>query len=79
MLNRTHRWLVNRWLARRYRLAGYFFGLTQCIEGRKLDRVAALAKSSNVELMTHPIVDEERHYLMRDEFKVLLQRLEGCG
>ena len=40
-LNRAYRSLVDRWLARRYRLAAYFFDLTQCVEGKKLDRVAA--------------------------------------
>jgi hypothetical protein len=54
----------------------YFFDLTQCIEGKKLDRVAALAKSSNVELMTHPTVSAEEKYLMSDEFQVMLQRVE---
>ena len=78
-LNRTYRWLVDRWLARRYCLADYFFDLTQCIRGEKLDRVAALAKSSNVELMTHPIVNEEEEYLLSDEFKVILQRLSIGG
>jgi chitin disaccharide deacetylase len=76
MLNRAYRWLVDRWLARRYRLADYFFDLTQCIDGKKLDRVAALAKSSHVELMTHPIVNWEQEYLMSDEFRELLHRLE---
>ena len=76
MLNRTYRWLVDRWLARRYCLADYFFDLTQCIEEKKLDRVAALAKSSDVELMTHPIVNKEEAYLMSDEFQEILQRLE---
>jgi len=79
MLNRTYRWLVDRWLACRYRLTDYFFDLTQCIQGEKLDRVAALAKSSNVELMTHPIVNEEEEYLLSDEFKVILQRLKIGG
>ena len=79
MLNRTYRWLVDRWLACRYRLTDYFFDLTQCIQGEKLDRVAALAKSSNVELMTHPTVNEEEEYLMSDEFKVILQRLSIGG
>jgi chitin disaccharide deacetylase len=79
MLNRAYRWLVDRWLARRYRLADYFFDLTQCIDGKKLDRVAALAKSSHVELMTHPIVNAEEEYLMSDEFRELLQRLEIGG
>ena len=76
MLNRTYRWLVDRWLACRYRLTDYFFDLTQCIQGKNLDRVVALAKSSNVELMTHPIVNPEEEYLMSDEFQVILQRLQ---
>jgi hypothetical protein len=78
-LNRAYRGLVDRWLARRYRLADYFFDLTQCIEGKKLDRVAALAKSSNVELMTHPAVSAEKAFLMSDEFQVILQHLEIGG
>jgi predicted glycoside hydrolase/deacetylase ChbG (UPF0249 family) len=77
--NRTYRRLVDRWLARRYRLADYFFDLTQCIQGKKLDRVAALAKSSNVELMTHPALNGEREYLMSDEFEVVLRSLETGG
>lgn len=79
LLNRAYRGLVDRWLARRYRLADYFFDLTQCIEEKKLDRVAALARSSNVELMTHPIVHAEEEHLMSDEFQETLQRLEVGG
>ena len=54
-LNRKYRILVDRWLARKYQLTDYFFDLTQCIQDNKLDRVVALARLSNVELMTHPI------------------------
>ena len=79
MLNRTYRWLVDRRLACRYRLTDYFFDLTQCIEEKKLDRVAALAKSSKVELMTHPTVSAERAFLMSDEFQVILQHIEIGG
>jgi predicted glycoside hydrolase/deacetylase ChbG (UPF0249 family) len=79
LLNRTYRSLVDRWLARRYQLPDYFFDLTQCIEQKKLDRVAALAKSSNVELMTHPIVPMESEYLMSDQFQATLQRLKVGG
>jgi chitin disaccharide deacetylase len=75
-LNRTYRGLADHWLSRRYRLTDYFFDLTQCIEQKKLGRVAALARSSNVELMTHPIVHSEAEYLMSDEFCGVLQRLE---
>jgi hypothetical protein len=78
-LNRTYRGVVDCWLARRYRITDYFFDLTQCIEGKTLDRVAALAKSSNVELMTHPTVSAEKAFLMSDEFQVILQHLEIGG
>ena len=76
LLNRIYRTLVDRWLSRRYRLPDYFFDLTQSICENKLDRVAALAKASSVELMTHPIVQAESEYLMSGEFQVMLQRLE---
>jgi predicted glycoside hydrolase/deacetylase ChbG (UPF0249 family) len=79
LLNRTYRALVDRWLARRYQLADYFFDLTQCIRDEKLDRVVALAKSNNVELMTHPMLQFESEYLMSDQFQVMLQRLEVGG
>ena len=79
LLNRTYRGLVDRWLARRYRLPDYFFDLTQSIREKKLDRVAALAKSNSVELMTHPIVGEETEYLLSDEFRLILERLEVGG
>jgi predicted glycoside hydrolase/deacetylase ChbG (UPF0249 family) len=79
ILNRTYRSLIDRWLARRYRLPDYFFDLTQCIQQKKLDRVAALASSSNVELMTHPVVPTESEYLMSDQFQAVLQRLRIGG
>jgi predicted glycoside hydrolase/deacetylase ChbG (UPF0249 family) len=76
ILNRAYRGSVDRWLARRYHLADYFFDLTQSIGDKKLDRVAALASSSNVELMTHPVVPSELAYLMSDEFATLLRGVE---
>jgi len=76
-LNRAYRRLVDAWLARKYRLPDYFFDLTQSIQEKKLDRVAALAKSSNVELMTHPILPLEMDFLMSDEMGVLLQNVEA--
>jgi chitin disaccharide deacetylase len=74
-LNRAYRSLVDRWLARSYRLTDYFFDLTQCIQGKKLERAVALARSSDVELMTHPIVRTEADYLLGDEFEAMLQHL----
>lgn len=75
-LNRAYRALVDRWLARKYRLPDYFFDLTQCLQDDKLGRVAALAKSNRVELMTHPVDRAERDYLMSDEFQRFLQQFE---
>jgi predicted glycoside hydrolase/deacetylase ChbG (UPF0249 family) len=74
-LNRAYRSVVDRWLARKYRLTDYFFDLTQSIREKKMDRVIALAESRNVELMTHPIVRTEADYLFSDEFEAMLQRL----
>jgi predicted glycoside hydrolase/deacetylase ChbG (UPF0249 family) len=75
-LNRRYRKLVDGWLSRRYWLTDYFFDLSQSIQQKKLNRVMALAKSSIVELMTHPIVRSESHYLMSDDFGRALQQLE---
>lgn len=77
--NRAYRALIDQWLARRYRLPDYFFCLSQSIEGNKLGRVEALARSSKVELMTHPIVPVESDFLMGHEFRAMLQRLEIGG
>jgi predicted glycoside hydrolase/deacetylase ChbG (UPF0249 family) len=74
-LNRAYRALVDHWVSRKYRLADYFFDLSQSIREKKLDRVIVLAKSNMVELMTHPIIPQEADYLMSDEFHVMLQRL----
>jgi predicted glycoside hydrolase/deacetylase ChbG (UPF0249 family) len=73
--NRMYRALVDRRLSRRYQLTDYFFDLSQSIREKKLDRVMALAKSSKVELMTHPMLRLESEYLMSDEFGTMLQHL----
>lgn len=79
VLNRTYRHLTDRWLNRRYRMPDYFFDLTQCLQENKLERIAALAKSKNVELMTHPVVQPEAEYLMSDEFYGMLQSVKVGG
>jgi predicted glycoside hydrolase/deacetylase ChbG (UPF0249 family) len=79
LLNRTYRSLIDRWLGRRYQLPDYFFDLTQCIQQKKFDRAVALTMSSNVELMTHPIVPIEEEYLMSDQFQATLQGLKVGG
>jgi len=75
-LNRAYRAFVDRRLAGRYYIPDYLFDLSQCIEAKTLGRVTVLAKSSNVELMTHPVTHAEAEYLMSDEFRELLQPLD---
>jgi chitin disaccharide deacetylase len=73
--NRAYRKLVDQWLARQYRLPDYFFCLSQCIQEKKWDRVETLARCSNVELMTHPVVTAEAEYMKGGEFNALLLRV----
>lgn len=78
-LNRAYRALIDHRLARKYSLPDYFFCLSQSIRENKLGRVEALARSSKVELMTHPIDPMELDFLMGHEFRAMLQRLEIGG
>ena len=67
-LNRIYRRMVDRRLRRRYRVADFFFSLGQCLRFGRLERVAELAATSNVELMTHPVVPTEYDYLLSEGF-----------
>ena len=78
-VNRSYRALVDRRLAQRYRLADYFFDLSQSIREKKMERVVALAKENKVELMTHPILPLEFEYLMSAQFQSMLQSLDVGG
>jgi predicted glycoside hydrolase/deacetylase ChbG (UPF0249 family) len=78
-LNRMYRALIDRWLQRRYRLPDYFFDLTQSIQQKEMGRVMELAKSSKVELMAHPIIPTESDYLMGNQFRAMLDRLNTAS
>ncbi len=66
--NRAYRYLVNALLRRRYRVADYFFALSQCVATERIGCVFGLATTSTVELMTHPVVPSERQFLMSEEY-----------
>jgi len=68
LLNRTYRRLVDWWLARRYRLTDYFFALSQQLHRDRLTRVGRLARTANVELMTHPAQPEEYAVLRSEDY-----------
>ena len=72
LVNRCYRRLVDRRLARRHRLGDFFFGLSQQRTIPQLKRVAALARSYDVELLVHPHVDIEFEMLLSDEFAEII-------
>ena len=72
-VQRSYRTMVDRWLARRYRLTDFFFSLGQCLRAGRLARVADLAGKASVELMTHPIAAEEFKFLMSKPYEEMLR------
>jgi predicted glycoside hydrolase/deacetylase ChbG (UPF0249 family) len=68
ILNRYFRFRVYKKLRRRYKTTDYFFSLAQCLAYKRLERVAAMAKSHVVELMSHPEIAIERNYLMSESW-----------
>ena len=74
--NRAYRGLTNRLLMRRYHTTDYFFALSQCLKGDRLERVLSLARTHVVELMTHPADDRERARLLSDDHMHQLARIE---
>ena len=75
VFNRLYRKGVDQALARNHRLADYFFSLEQCLQYGRLPRVFALAKTSVVEVMTHPAKTHEYDYLMSDVFRRQIAQL----
>jgi glycosyltransferase involved in cell wall biosynthesis len=71
-LNRYYRRLVDRALAKRYRVGDFLFALSQQCSVPQLRRVAALAGSYDVELVAHPQVNVEFETLMSDEFATIM-------
>jgi predicted glycoside hydrolase/deacetylase ChbG (UPF0249 family) len=66
-LTRTYRSWEDRQLARRYRMTDYFFDLSEVLPaGRQsgLAQILELARSSNVEIETHPMNEEEYRFLL---------------
>jgi predicted glycoside hydrolase/deacetylase ChbG (UPF0249 family) len=68
LLNRSYRRLVDWHLGRNYRLTDSFFSLGECLKGNRITRVIELAKTTDVELMTHPVNREEYAWLTSDQY-----------
>jgi hypothetical protein len=67
-LNRFYRRWQDLRLARRHRLADFFFDLRQLEPRERLAGIVGLARRFNVEVETHPIRDEEYQFLVHGEF-----------
>jgi len=67
--NRLYRSVIDRSLARRHRITDYFFSLEQHLSVDRIQRIAALARDANVELMTHPALRAEYDVLMSDGYR----------
>jgi hypothetical protein len=65
--NRCYRRGVDRILARRHRLADFFFSLAPLEPSSRLQRVFSLARDFAVELETHPVNADEYRFLARGE------------
>jgi chitin disaccharide deacetylase len=66
-LNRWYRRWQDRQLAKRHKMADYFFPLIPMNEPGRLEKVFALAGSCSVEVETHPINRDEYEFLMSAE------------
>lgn len=66
-VNRFYRGAVDRILAKRHRLADFFFSLPPFEPPERLDRIFTLAGHAVVEAETHPVNPEEYKFLTRGE------------
>jgi predicted glycoside hydrolase/deacetylase ChbG (UPF0249 family) len=74
LLNRFYRGRQDRNLRRRFRTTDYFFALSP-LDPERLHGISALAAHSDVEIMTHPVNDRERGFLLADG----LERATGAA
>ncbi len=75
LLNRLYRRGQDRLLGRRHRLADLFFDLLP-IDTRRLRRIAALSRTGNVEIETHPADQEQYRFLMSGELAAICRDAE---
>jgi hypothetical protein len=66
-VNRFYRGVIDHVLAKRHRMADFFFSLPPLEPAVRLDRIFALASKSVVEAETHPVNPEEYRFLASGE------------
>ena len=70
-LNRLYRYLVDRSLRSRFLCTDFFFSMVP-IDTGKLQQIVLLSKSSDVELMVHPGVENEYLFLLSPDWANLI-------
>ncbi len=63
-MNRAYRGWQDRILARRHRIADFFFSIAPVEPYARIERIVALARHHAVEVETHPAIPEEFQFLM---------------
>jgi predicted glycoside hydrolase/deacetylase ChbG (UPF0249 family) len=80
-LNRFYRAAIDRRLATQHRITDFFFALSQYLPVSRLQPVVEAAKTSDVELMTHPEVNLEFETLLSIGFANAISqvRMDACA
>jgi len=75
-INIIYRRFVDRWLQKNFACTDSFFSMTPLNRGmspmEKLQRPLMLAKSSNVEILFHPGIDNEYSFLLSNEWEEII-------
>lgn len=72
-VNRLYRYLVDRCLNSKFLCTDYFFSIKP-IDRKKIQKGVLLSKSSDVEIMVHPGVENEYLFLLSSEWADLLSQ-----
>ena len=73
--NRFYRQVLDLFLSRKYTTTDYFFALPYIIKQNMFERIAEMSNTKTVEIMTHPVNEDEFAFLMSDRFLETLGKL----
>ena len=79
VLNRFYRSLIDAWLQKRYVTTDSFFSLSPVNDLARLRKIARLAQTTNVELMTHPWSSDQFAFLTGDNFRNIFAEVRLGG
>jgi hypothetical protein len=79
VINRLYRRTLDHLLARRHRVADYFFALAPLEPAARLQRIFTLGRHFVVELETHPVERAEYRFLMSEEIFTRFGNVQIAG